>query len=115
MGVLRLGRVAEHHRHRRKHLGRYAVPVAIFQPPDGIPAVVVDLTETLTIEHHAGAAGTVMLQLHETAAAVTRAQIGPTFRQNVRVQVDFHGCGIPDIPYPAANAAGSPCPANRLR
>src|SRR5689334_10538441 len=67
---------------------------AVFQTPVGIPAVVLDLAEASTVEHHAGAAGAMVFQLHEAAAAVTLAEVGPGAGQNVRVQVDLHGCEV---------------------
>jgi hypothetical protein len=88
--VPRLGPVAEHDRDGREHLHVHAVPLAVGEPGVRVPAVGLDLAERLAVDHHAGAAGAVVLQLHEAAVAVAVPQVGPVFGQDVRVQVDLH-------------------------
>jgi hypothetical protein len=68
------------------------VLATVLQPPNGVPAVVLDFTEDLAVDHHTGAPWAMMVQVDKTAVAVALAEVGPGARQDVRVEINLeHG------------------------
>jgi len=55
-----------------------------------MPDIVVDIAKESLANHHPRAAWPVMFEPNETWVAVFRVKVGPGFRQDVSVQVDFH-------------------------
>ena len=92
-GVLRLGPVAEHHRHGAEDLHIDMVLAAILQSSFWAPTVVFDLTKELLGAHHARTAGFMVLEADPFTVPIALMKVGPCFRQNMRVQIDFHALG----------------------
>src|SRR5262249_52014718 len=61
--VLGLGPIAEHDGDGRKNLGGDAVAAAVLEPAFRLPAIVLNFSEELAVDDHAGTARSVMLQV----------------------------------------------------
>ena len=87
--VLRLRPITEHDRNGRQHLHADLVMGALAHADFGIPAVVLDLAEEFSVDHHPGATGLMMLQRNEAAITELFAKVGEFRRQDMRVDVNF--------------------------
>ncbi len=75
----------------------YAVRVAIIDALVRVPAVCLDLAEAVAVDHHASAAGAVVIELGPSAVAVPLVQVRPILGQDVRMQIDFQDCVVAQV------------------
>ena len=74
-----------------------AVFIAVGQAFACVPAVCLDLAEALAVDHHASAAGAVVIELDPSAVAVSRVKVRPILGQDVRMEVNFQGCVVAQV------------------
>lgn len=75
----------------------YAVFIAVGQAFACVPAVGLDLAEALAVDHHARAAGAVVIELGPSAVAVSCVKVRPLLGQDVRMEVNFQGCVVAQV------------------
>src|SRR5690606_10632200 len=88
--VLRFCPIAEHHRNRREHLYINSVPVHLGNTRIGRPAIILDLTKTMSVvAHHRRRARVDMIEANKSAVTELLLPAWDLPRQNVCVNVDL--------------------------
>ena len=64
--------------------------MAFLDPLDRIPDIVRNLAEDTVSDHHASAAGLVMIKPDEATVTVFCVEVRPVARQNVGMKIDLH-------------------------
>ena len=88
---MRLRPITEHDRNSGQRLHRNTTRIHFLDAALGIPNVVGDLPKHPIADHHSRAALVAVFEANETWITKLFVQIRPLARQNVGVNVDFHG------------------------
>ena len=88
MRVLRLRAIRKHHRHRREHLHVDVRLVAIRDAHRRIPAIRLDFTKELAVNHHPRATVRAVIERDPSTATIPLAQVRPPLGKHVRVKID---------------------------
>jgi hypothetical protein len=87
-GVLGFRPIVEHHRNGAQYLNLYTVMIAFVDARFGAPAIVLNLTEELIVNHHPCAARAMMIQANESAVPEFLGPIGHIFGNDVGMNIN---------------------------
>src|SRR5258708_2906110 len=91
--IMRLCPVVEHYGNSRKHLHMHPMLATLMYSCFWVPAVGLNLAKKFVINHHAGAAVLMMVQLYKAIIAKFLRPLGQMLRQDVCVNVYFKHAG----------------------